>query len=506
MNLTTPEKLRSLRRKLYVKAKAEPDFRFYQLYDKVWREDILHHAYRLARSNKGAPGVDGVSFAMIEAAGLENWLSGIRDELRGKTYRPQPVRRVLIAKPGGGTRPLGIPTIRDRVVQGAVKLVIEPIFEADLDPSAYGYRPKRSAGDATQMVHELLCRGYTDVVDADLSKSFDTIPHGELLQSVLRRIVDRNVLRLIKLWLRSPVEETGGDGKRRMSGGKKSRRGVPQGGTLSPLLASLYMNRFLKSWRLSGQGHRLRAEIVNYADDFVILSRGHAREALAWTRQVMGRLGLTLNEAKTSVREARQESFDFLGYSFGPHWFRKDGHWYLGASPSKRSVARLKAKVRDKVALRRTSGRQRLNLHAALNLENFHCPLVEAERIDAASTIALLAKLEASNPGKRRIYVIVDNARYHHARVVRQWLERPDCRITLVFLPAYAPHLNAIERLWAVMHREVTHNKFPASFGHFVDAVFDFFRRRLPQEWTKWRDTVTDNFRIISHKDFRVLE
>ncbi len=346
MNLTTPEKIRSLRRKLYVKAKAEPDFRFYQLYDKVWREDILHHAYRLARSNKGAPGVDGVSFAMIEAAGLENWLSGIRDELRGKTYRPQPVRRVLIAKPGGGTRPLGIPTIRDRVVQGAVKLVIEPIFEADLDPSAYGYRPKRSAGDATQMVHELLCRGYTDVVDADLSKYFDTIPHGELLQSVLRRIVDRNVLRLIKLWLRSPVEETGGDGKRRMSGGKKSRRGVPQGGTLSPLLASLYMNRFLKSWRLSGQGHRLRAEIVNYADDFVILSRGHAREALAWTRQVMGRLGLTLNEAKTSVREARQESFDFLGYSFGPHWFRKDGHWYLGASPSKRSVSRLKAKVR----------------------------------------------------------------------------------------------------------------------------------------------------------------
>ena len=315
MNLTTPEKIRSLRRKLYVKAKAEPDFRFYQLYDKVWREDILHHAYRLARSNKGAPGVDGVSFAMIEAAGLENWLSGIRDELRGKTYRPQPVRRVLIAKPGGGTRPLGIPTIRDRVVQGAVKLVIEPIFEADLDPSAYGYRAKRSAGDATQMVHELLCRGYTDVVDADLSKSFDTIPHGELLQSVLRRIVDRNVLRLIKLWLRSPVEETGGDGKRRMSGGKKSRRGVPQGGSLSPLLASLYMNRFLKSWRLSGQGHRLRAEIVNYADDFVILSRGHAREALAWTRQVMGRLGLTLNEAKTSVREARQESFDFLGYS-----------------------------------------------------------------------------------------------------------------------------------------------------------------------------------------------
>ena len=195
----------------------------------------MHHAYRLARSNKGAPGVDGVSFAMIEAAGLENWLSGIRDELRGKTYRPQPVWRVLIAKPGGGTRPLGIPTIRDRVVQGAVKLVIEPIFEADLDPSAYGYRPKRSAGDATQMVHELLCRGYTDVVDADLSKSFDTIPHGDLLQSVLRRIVDRNVLRLIKLWLRSPVEETGGDGKRRIERGQEEpARGSPPSRHCSP--------------------------------------------------------------------------------------------------------------------------------------------------------------------------------------------------------------------------------------------------------------------------------
>ncbi len=160
----------------------------------------------------------------------------------------------------------------------------------------------------------------------------------------------------------------------------------------------------------------------------------------------------------------------------------------------------------DQVALRGTSGRQRLNLHAALNLENFHCPLVEAERIDAASTIALLAKLEASNPGKRRIHVIADNARYHHAHVARQWLERPDCRITLVFLPAHAPHLNAIERLGAVMHREVTHNKFPASFGHFVEAIFDFFRRRLPQEWKTWCDTITDNFRIISHKEFRVLE
>ena len=224
MRLQTPEKIRTLQRKLYLKAKAEPDFRFYLLYDKVYREDILFHAYRLARSNKGAPGVDGQSFEEIEAMGLEGWLSGIRDDLRAKTYRPEPVRRAMVPKPGGGERPLGIPTIRDRVVQGAVKLVIEPIFEADLEPSAYGYRPKRSAGDAVQAVHKLLCRGYTDVVDADLSKYFDTIPHAELMQSVARRIVDRNVLRLIKLWLKTPVEETDGDGKRRMTGGRGSTR------------------------------------------------------------------------------------------------------------------------------------------------------------------------------------------------------------------------------------------------------------------------------------------
>ena len=335
MSLATPEKIRTLQRKLYRKAKAEPDFRFYLLYDKVCREDIMLHAYHLARSNKGAPGVDGQSFEAIEASGLEGWLTDLREELRAKTYRPQPVRRVMIPKPGGGARPLGIPTIRDRVVQGAVKLVIEPIFEADLEPNAYGYRPGRSAAEAVKKVHELLCQGHTDVVDADLSQYFDTIPHRDLMQSVARRIVDRHVLRLIKMWLKAPVEETGCDGKRRMTGGKRGRRGTPQGGVLSPLLANLYMNRFLKYWRITGQGHKLSAQVISYADDFVILSRANAAEALAWTRQVMTGLGLTLNEAKTGVRDARTESFDFLGYSFGPHRYRKDGHWYLGASPSR---------------------------------------------------------------------------------------------------------------------------------------------------------------------------
>jgi RNA-directed DNA polymerase len=345
MGLETPDNIRTLQKKLYLKAKAEPDFRFYLLYDKVWRDDILRHAYRLARANLGAPGVDGVGFAAIEIAGLEEWLTGIRKELREKTYRPDSVRRVRIPKPNGGERPLGIPTIRDRVVQTALKLVIEPIFEADLEPNAYGYRPKRSAGEAIKAVHDLLCHGHTDVVDADLTKYFDTIPHDQLMQSVARRIVDKDVLRLIKMWLKAPVEETDKDGTRRMTGGKKHKQGTPQGGVISPLLANLYMNRFLKYWRLTEQKQKLKAHVIAYADDFVILSRGHAQEARAFAATVMTRLGLTLNEAKTSLRNARKERFDFLGYSFGPHHFHKNGQWYLGASPSKKSVARLKPRI-----------------------------------------------------------------------------------------------------------------------------------------------------------------
>ena len=260
MSLETPDKIRSLQRKLYRKAKAEPEFRFYLLYDKICREDILRHAYALARDNAGAPGVDGMTFEQIEAAGVEAWLAGLREELVSKTYRPDPVRRVTIPKPGGGERPLGIPTIRDRVVQTAAKIVLEPIFEADFEDSAYGYRPRRSAVDAVKETHRLVCRGYTDVVDADLSKYFDTIPHADLLKSVARRIVDRHVLRLIKLWLKAPVEERDGDGKRRMSGGKSSTRGTPQGGVVSPMLSNIYMNRFLKHWRLTGRGEAFRAQ------------------------------------------------------------------------------------------------------------------------------------------------------------------------------------------------------------------------------------------------------
>src|SRR5882672_2187942 len=346
MSLATPEKIRTLQRKLYRKAKAEPAFRFYTLYDKVYREDILRHAYGLARANAGAPGVDGVSFAQIEASGLETWLAGLREDLVSKTYRPDPVRRVLIPKPGGGERPLGVPTIRDRVVQTAAKLVLEPVFEADLDPEAYGYRPGRSANDAVRRVHGHLKAGYTDVVDADLSKYFDTIPHDELLQCVARRISDKHVLALIKMWLKTPVEERTGTGGKRLTGGQGSKRGTPQGGVISPLLANIYMNRFLKYWRQNGLGQRLRARVVVYADDLVILSRRQASQAHEVLKDVMTRIGLTVNETKTMLREATTERFDFLGYTFGPYWERRTGRRYLGAGPSAKSRQRLKAKVR----------------------------------------------------------------------------------------------------------------------------------------------------------------
>jgi RNA-directed DNA polymerase len=236
-----------------------------------------------------------------------------------------------------------VPTIRDRVAQTAAKLVLEPIFEADLEPNAYGYRPKRSAQDAVREVHKLICAGYTDVVDADLSKYFDNIPHSELLQSVARRIADGSMLHLLKMWLKAPVEERDEKGNRKLTGGQS--KGTPQGGVASPLLANLYMNRFLKHWRRQGKGEQYRAHIVNYADDFVILSRGKAEEARAWTQAVMTRLGLTLNEQKTCIQNAKQESFDFLGYTFGPRYWWKTGKPYLAASPSKKAIQRLKEGV-----------------------------------------------------------------------------------------------------------------------------------------------------------------
>jgi len=253
----------------------------------------------------------------------------------------------MIPKPGGGERPLGIPTIRDRVTQTAAKLTLEPIFEADLSDSAFGYREGRSAQDAVKKVHQPLCDGYTDVVDADLSKYFDTIPHDQLMKSVARRVSDAKMLRLIKAWLKTPVAETDARGNRRMTGGKGSRMGTPQGGVISPLLANIYMNRFLRVFVERGKDREYAARLVSYADDFVILSRGRAKDALAWTRRVMAAIGLSLNETKTCIRNGREEHFDFLGYTFGPEWYIKTGRRYLAAKPSKKATQRLKKRVRE---------------------------------------------------------------------------------------------------------------------------------------------------------------
>ena len=350
MSLVTPEEIRKLQRALYVKAKQEPTRRFHFLYDKVWREDILAHAYALCCANGGAPGVDGETFARIEASGVERWLGALREEVRTGRYKPQPVRRVMIPKSNGvGQRPLGIPTIRDRVVQTAATLVLEPIFEADFDEAAYGYRPKRGALDAVRKVHNAIDEGHTEVVDADLSKYFDTIPHSELMRCVARRVSDGKMLHLIKMWLKAPVEETDERGNRRMSGGKKSTRGTPQGGVASPLLANIYMHRFIKAFRKYALDLRYGAVLVTYADDFVILCRHGAAEVLEATRRWMTSIGLALNEKKTRVCNARCESFDFLGYTFGPMYSPRTGGRYNGAQPSKRAVASIKDSIRQRL-------------------------------------------------------------------------------------------------------------------------------------------------------------
>jgi RNA-directed DNA polymerase len=348
MSLTTPPKLRRLQEALYTKAKQEPAYRFYLLYDKVFRADILAHAYTLSKHKGGAPGVDGMTFADIEATGVERWLAAVQEALRTETYRPQPVRRVLIPKPGGiGERPLGIPTIQDRVVQTAALLILQPIFDADLEPTAYGYRPGRTALQAVQAVHQALCAGHTEVVDADLSGYFDSIPHADLMKSLARRLSDRRMLRLLKRWLKAPVAEPGPGGRWRLSGGKRSTRGTPQGGCVSPLLANLYMNRYLKVFHLQGLDRRYGARLVNYADDFVVLCRHGAAAVLAQTRRWLTQMGLTLNERKTRVCQGRREPFTFLGYTFGPMHYRKDGHWYLGAAPAKKAVQRVKGRIRE---------------------------------------------------------------------------------------------------------------------------------------------------------------
>src|ERR1700737_1620105 len=342
MSLATPASVQKLQTALHAKAKESPNFRFYALYDKVYRKDFLAYAYERCKANGGAAGVDNQTFENIEAYGVERWLDELAQELKSRTYQPLPVRRGYIPKPDGKQRPLGVPAIRDRTAEMAAVLVLEPIFEADLQPEQYAYRRDRSALDAVSRVHKLIYAGHQEIVDADLSSYFDSIPHSELLQSVARRGVDGAMLHLIKMWLDAPVEETDEQGnKRRSTRNRDEGRGTPQGAPISPLLSNLYMRRFVLGWKKLGHEKRLAAHIVNYADDLVICCRGRAEEALARMRDIMGRLKLTVNETKTRVCKLPEAKFDFLGYTFGRCYSQKTGRAYLGTVPSKKRVIRI---------------------------------------------------------------------------------------------------------------------------------------------------------------------
>lgn len=345
MTLETPDRIRELQRKLYRKAKQEPNFRFYLLYDKVYRRDILSHAYRLVKANKGASGVDGLTFERIEERekGAEGYLGQIAEELERKVYRPMPVRRVNIPKPDGRQRPLGIPTIKDRVVQMAVKIVIEPIFEADFEGNSYGFRPKRNAHQAMDDISLHLRMGKTQVIDADISKYFDTIPHDKLLTLVAKRIVDKNILRLIKLWLKAPVVEEGRDGKKRTEGNPK---GTPQGGVISPLLANIYLHVLDRIWKVRKVEERFKARLIRYADDFVVLCQGQTERVLKGIKTVLRGLELSLNEEKTRIVDARKERFNFLGYRIEVVRNPKTGKTFPLIKPSKEALAEIKAEIK----------------------------------------------------------------------------------------------------------------------------------------------------------------
>ena len=348
MSLTPPEKVRKLQATLHTKAKGSPGYRFYLRYDKVYRRDILAFAFARCRSHGGVPGIDGQTFADIQEYGIDAWLDELADDLRRKTYQPDPVKRVYILKSDGKQRPLGMGTIRDRVVQMAVVLVLEPIFEADLEPEPHAYRAEHSALDAIREVHGLLSSGHTEVVDADLSGYFDSIPHSELMKSVSRRVSDRHLWKLIKMWLEAPAEEVDDRGRhRRMTRNKDEGRGSPQGSPISPLLANIYRRRFILGWKVLGHERRLDAHIVNYADDFVICCRGTADEAMRVMRSMMSKLRLTVNETKTRLCRVPEESVTFLSYTIGVCHSPRTGRSYIGTKPSAKAIEGLKAEIHE---------------------------------------------------------------------------------------------------------------------------------------------------------------
>ena len=352
--LTGSERVRKFQTMHHAKAKEEPKRRFHGLCDKVWREDFLMEAWVQVRRNGGSAGVDGERFKDIEAYGVEGWLGELARDLREGTYAPKAVRQVLIPKKQSGKfRPLGIPCIRDRVAQTAALLVLEPIFEADLQPEQYGYRPGRSANDAVKRVHGLLRRGYKEVVDGDLSNYFGEIPHAELMKSIARRVSDGRMLRLIKAWLEMPVEEDDGKGgRRRTNRARRERKGTPQGAPISPLLSNLYMRRFMLGWKVLGYARRFCAEIVNYADDFRVLGKAPAAEMLTAVQRIMEVLKLAVNERKTRCLRCPEEPMEFLGYRIGRNYRPMGKGAYIGTRPSQASVGSICRKISEWTAPR----------------------------------------------------------------------------------------------------------------------------------------------------------
>ena len=435
MSLPTPSKtVETLQTSLQTKAKAEPAFRFYALWDKVCRKDVLLEAYRRCRANAGASGIDGETFGQIEAQGQERWLETLREELTSGCYAPKPLLRVWILKSNGGRRPLGIPCIRDRVAQMAAVLVIGPIFEADLLPQQYGFRPGLDAKMALRRVYwHVTQHGRREVVDADLRDYFTSIPHSPLMRSLSRRISDGRMLRTIKDWLTAPVVEVIRGRPVQTTEARRTKRGVPQGGVISPLAANCYFRRFLLAWQLHGHQDQLDAHVVNYADDLVICCRpGNAEAAMTRMTALMTRLGLEVNASKTRIARLPEEPFDFLGYTVG-RFYGKAGRPYIGTRPSRKAVKSL---------LRRIHGRTTPQWYPD----------------DPVSTVARISSMLRGWCGyfdQGPVMEIYDLIRAYTERRVRRWLMRRTGRRGVGFRQIPNEYLYETLGLYSVPRRRI---------------------------------------------------